>query len=117
MARQGRYDRAGLQPIATLNNIRVHDWLAGAQTRFINNLEFSHYHDVKSDEEGRAPLIAARVHGSIATWWIICYYNGIINPKTELVAGMQLKIPSISSMEDYLRTATQSARSRVIVLP
>jgi hypothetical protein len=112
-----RFDRANLQPVVTLGGVKVYDWLAGAQTRFINSLEFSHNHDIRSDEVGRAPLIAARQYGSISYWWIICYYNGIIDPKKELVAGMRLRIPSAASMEDYLRTATQSARSRVISLP
>ena len=117
MARTDRFDRANLQPVVTRSNIKVHDWLAGAQTRFINSLEFSHYHDIRSDEVGRAPLIAAREYGSISGWWIICYYNGVIDPKKELTVSRRLKIPSVSSMEEYLRSATQSARTRIIELP
>lgn len=38
--------------------------------------------------------ISYRFYNTIALWWLLCKFNNIVNPFTELTSGMLLKIPS-----------------------
>lgn len=53
--------------------------------------------------EGRPDLLAYTFYGDVGLWWIICQYNGILDPQTELVAGKQLLIPIQSKVDTYYK--------------
>ena len=46
--------------------------------------------------------ISYRNFGTIKLWWLICKFNNIKNPFTELTAGKILKIPVNELMENVL---------------
>ncbi len=48
-----------------------------------------------SGMEGRPDLLSQAVYGTVNYWWLLCEANSIIDPFEDLVAGMQLKIPTI----------------------
>jgi len=53
---------------------------------------------VRSGEEGRLDIIAARAYGTTKLWWFIAQANDIFNPFTEMYAGMPLRIPPIERL-------------------
>lgn len=111
-----RYDRANLQPVVSRKDgSQTRDFLSGAQTRFTANLVFSRTHIVTPDEEGRADLIAYRELGQVELWWVIGYYNGLIAPQNELFPGRAVRIPTLTSVEDYLRNVKTNINSGKVV--
>lgn len=42
--------------------------------------------------------LALKYYSNPTLYWVICSYNRITNPYTELVAGQKLKIPSLSTI-------------------
>lgn len=47
-------------------------------------------------------LISDDLYRNQKMWWIICLYNGIINPITDLIPGTNLKIPDLDQVKEYL---------------
>lgn len=54
------------------------------------------YHTVEAGEEGLRgiTLISYQYYNRVDYWWIIAVANGIFVPSVQLVAGMELRIPS-----------------------
>ena len=71
-------------------------------------------------EEGCPDLIAWNVYQDEQYYWIILQFNRIINPLTELMTGMVLRIPDLSEALAYIRSnqphtaAVNSNRSTVL---
>lgn len=42
---------------------------------------------------GRLDLIAWKYYNSVDWWWVIAYYNSIVNPLVDMVEGQVLRIP------------------------
>jgi hypothetical protein len=59
--------------------------------------------------EGRPDLLGLAFYDDPGLWWVICQYNGIIDPMTELVEGKTLLIPS----EDKVSTAYKATSSNI----
>jgi len=51
-------------------------------------------HTIRPGEEGRADLLAWKYLGDPSLYWIICEFNGIKDPLSELVLGTNLLIPT-----------------------
>lgn len=66
--------------------------------------EQDRYHLVEAGEEGLRgiTLIAYKYYNRVDLWWVIALANGIFCPTTELVAGVELRIPSQQSLTDIL---------------
>lgn len=61
-------------------------------------------------EEGRPDLVSYNIYGSTQGWWLLLYYNDIIDPES-LSNGDTLKYPLLSDLEDLyfsLKTLEQS---------
>lgn len=52
--------------------------------------------------ENRADLIANAVYGSEDYWWLIFWFNGIIDPFSTLVAGTELLLADITTVNSLL---------------
>jgi hypothetical protein len=52
---------------------------------------------------GRPDLLSYAFYGDVGLWWIICQYNGILDPLSELVAGKELLIPTQSKVDLYYK--------------
>jgi hypothetical protein len=49
---------------------------------------------------GRPDSLAHAFYGDVGLWWVICQYNGILDPDVELVTGRQLLMPSQSKLDN-----------------
>lgn len=54
-------------------------------------------------EEGRPDLLANTIYGNPNYWWILMYYNSLVDP-SELISGMVIKYPAISDLESIYFT-------------
>ena len=50
---------------------------------------------VRSGEQNNPEIIAQRVYNNPHYWWVICQYNGIIDPKN-IPLGMKIRCPNIT---------------------
>ena len=46
--------------------------------------------------------IAQKFYGNQNYYWIICYFNGIVNPFKDLTPGKVIKIPNKTQLDNYL---------------
>lgn len=79
------------------------------------------YTDFMVDESvaGRLDLISWKVYGTVDMWWILGYYNGVVNPIFDLEPGKKLKIPRLTDLQFALEvnaTSINDARRVVDIL-
>ena len=53
---------------------------------------------------GRPDLLAYELYGDVALWWVVPEANQMIDPITELVAGLELRAPSKARVVNSLST-------------
>jgi len=51
-----------------------------------------------SSEVSRPDIIAYRIYGTVALWWVVMLYNGL-SKHEQLIQGMTLNYPSIQDIE------------------
>ncbi len=61
-------------------------------------------HRVKQNEVGFLDIIAATYYGVgyETMWWVIAQANGMLDPETEMYAGMSLAIPPRSAVVQFI---------------
>lgn len=59
-------------------------------------------HTVTAADDGRPDLIAWRYYRDVKLWWIIAWVNRVLHPINEIRAGIQLIIPSLEHVREYL---------------
>lgn len=57
---------------------------------------------VDSSDQANAPGISRAFYGSVDYWWVVCMYNGILDPITEFVPGSVLQLPDLSDINAFL---------------
>jgi len=71
---------------------------------------------VKISDVANAPGIAFNVYGDRGYWWIVCLYNGILEPISAFKPGTSLQLPSLSDINLFLTTQEQADGSNVITI-
>lgn len=64
----------------------------------INKMDFKEFKQFTVPQfcEGRLDLVSYIHYETTKLWWLIAHVNGILDPLTDLEAGMVIKIPSVS---------------------
>ena len=52
-------------------------------------------------EDARPDLLSFRIYGDVQYWWILMLFNGIKDINDDLKTGVEIRYPSISSIEDF----------------
>lgn len=52
---------------------------------------------VRGTEENNPELLSQRVFGDARYWWLLCRFNGIMDPNN-LPVGLKIKIPDIQGI-------------------
>lgn len=56
-----------------------------------------------TDTEAFQPdAVAHKYYGDSKLWWLICSYNGIIDPYTQFVSGLKVKVPKLDEALLYM---------------
>lgn len=59
---------------------------------------------VEKKYEGKPQLLGYVFYGDVGLWWIICQFNGIIDPMQEIVEGKLLMIPTLERVKADILT-------------
>lgn len=51
---------------------------------------------VRRGEENNPEILSQRIYNNPNYWWVICQYNGIIDPKNDLPLGKKIRFPNIT---------------------
>jgi len=60
-------------------------------------------YQLDSYEENRPDLISFKCYQNSQVWWILMKYNDIIDPFSELVSGVVLKVPDFKDIQNFQR--------------
>jgi hypothetical protein len=88
----GRYTRGGNTEI---NNDKLGWW----DKKIIQTDPSDIIYVMESKYEGRPDLLGFVFYNDTKLWWIICQYNGILDPMNELKEGKVLLIPSKTKVD------------------
>ena len=64
-------------------------------------------HVISQAFEGRPDLISHKLYGSVDLWWVVCQFNGVVNPFTDLYVGLLIKVPDYSQLMHVLHEALE----------
>lgn len=70
---------------------------------------------VTQAEAHRPDLVSIKCYGRNDWWFIICQYNGIINPLKELYIGRDLIIPNYNEVDKLFKQGQSKARQGQVV--
>ena len=73
-------------------------------------------YEVEQRFEFSAPSISYHYYGTVNYYWIICHFNGVIDPTTELKEGLKIKIPKLTQIENWLNTMMLDGEESVTTL-
>jgi len=68
---------------------------------------------ITSVEENRSDIISKKYYGTEELWWIICQFNGVVNPLEDLYVGLEIKIPKYQELIIYLQNSVNKTNSRI----
>ena len=87
-SKNGRYVLGG---ISETSSFAIEMW--DATTLQPDSSDIIYY--VEKKYEGYPHLLGYIFYGDIGLWWVICQYNGIIDPMEEIIEGKSLLIPTL----------------------
>ena len=64
---------------------------------------------VEKKYEGKHHLLGNVFYGDTGLWWVICMYNGILDPISEIVEGKMLLIPTLARVKSQIFTTNVKA--------
>jgi hypothetical protein len=70
-------------------------------------------HIVSDTDLGQPDAIAYRYYGNSNWWWLICSYNGVVNPLTDMFLGQRLKIPALQQAQLLLQELDGRREDRI----
>lgn len=94
------------------------DWLSANYNNLFEQVSTVQSFVITDTEAGLPDVISYRFYNTEELWWLICVYNGIIDPLTELVTGLTIQIPDLDQSTVFLfqnsGTGTRAGSSVVI---
>lgn len=69
---------------------------------------------ISQSDLANLPGIADRLYSDINLWWLLAMYNGIVDPINDLVVGLVLRVPTLSSIQEFLARTEDTAQAVVI---
>lgn len=94
---------------------------AGYNLIFDQDIQFEEFM-ISESNAGRLDIISWLSYQTVDYWWVIGYFNGIVNPFYELTPGRIIRIPDKSTIDFALQQSVQKDASavdgqRVIEIP
>lgn len=78
------------------------DWLSAKYKNIRQLLPAANSYTVSSMDEANAPGLAFKFYGDRGYWWVICFYNGILDPISGFEPGMVLQLPALADINALL---------------
>jgi hypothetical protein len=114
------YQRSEYVPIVSVTEDAIATlYLDDLSSRYIGMKEevtaYTQYF-VTDATAGRPEFISEQFYRTVDLWWVICYYNDIIFPLSEITAGTELKIPEYNQLNFFLqKLAAQSSQQGQVI--
>lgn len=83
------------------NNLSL-DYLSAKYKNIKQILKPTQSYTLTSSDAANAPGIAFTVYGDVNYWWVVCLYNGILDPISGLEPGVVLQLPSLADINALL---------------
>lgn len=88
--------------VQTGGSKQVLDYLSPKYKNIRYKLPINQTITIGAHDQANAPGIAHRIYGDKSYWWVVCMFNGIINPVTELEPGTVIMLPSLNDINALL---------------
>lgn len=89
------------------------DWLnARYADLYLASME-TQLHIVSDTDLAQPDAIAYRYYRNSNWWWLLCSYNGIVNPLTDMFLGQRLKIPALQQAQLLLQELGNRRENRI----
>lgn len=95
------------KPVGSKQGIQIHDHLNAGYHSIRDDITDFIWFTITDVEQGMADFLAYKFYEDETLWWVICLFNGIIDPLADLYTGRRIRIPSQSSIELYLSRKSQ----------
>lgn len=89
----------------------VLDYMNAPYLNLSENITKYSTHVISQSFEGRPDLISYKLYSTVDLWWVVCQFNGVINPFTDLRVGMLIKVPDYSQVMHLLHEATEETQA------
>lgn len=83
-------------------NRRSLDYLSAKYINIKQILTPEQSYVVTQSDEANAPGLAFRFYGDRGYWWVLCLYNGILDPITGFEPGTVIQIPNLADINALL---------------
>lgn len=67
-------------------------------------------------DQANAPGLAFKFYGDKGYWWVICLYNGILDPIMGFEPGMVIQLPSLADINAMLTSQDQLKLANNLVI-
>lgn len=81
------------------------DWLNARYVDVASSVLQYTLHTVSETDLYQPDSIAYRAYGRSDWWWLICTYNGIVNPVQDMYLGQRLRIPALQQTQLLLQSS------------
>lgn len=92
------------------------DYLSPKYLNMQYQVAASKNYNVDQSDQANAPGIAFNFYGSTDYWWVVCMYNGILDPITEFTPGRVLQLPTLADVNAFLSAQSVSQLSAVVTI-
>jgi hypothetical protein len=89
-------------------SVLMPDWLNARYVDMQNKVFEYVVHIVTDSDLGQPDAIAYRYYEDSNWWWIICSYNGVINPIRDMFLGQRLRIPVLQQVQLVLQQSDKN---------
>lgn len=60
--------------------------------------------------------LADAIYGDKGYWWVLCMFNGILDPISEISPGVTLKLPSLADINNFLTSQDSNVVNSTVVI-
>lgn len=92
------------------------DYLSAKYLNMRFQIAASKNYVVGQSDVANAPGIAFNFYGSVDYWWVVCMYNGILDPISEFAPGLVLQLPTLADVNAFLSAQGAPQASAVVTL-
>lgn len=86
------------------------DWLSARYVDLHEKVLQFFFHTVTETDLGQPDQIAYKYYNDSNWWWMLCSYNGIVNPMTDMYLGQRIRIPALHQAQLSLQSPPDSNR-------
>ena len=83
-------------------NQKYFDWLSAEYKNIKFRLPPVHRHVCSITDAANSPGIAFKYYQNVDNWWVVCQYNGIIEPVSAFYPGRVLLLPGLTDLNAFL---------------